>query len=217
MRNYDTILFDLDGTVTDSAPGVMNSFHYALSRFGIEPETHAELKKVVGPPLSYSFHTFYGVPEDRVPEIMEYYLSYYLPKGIYENSVYPGMEELFQRLRAAGKRLVIASSKRQDGVETVMAHFGLAQYFDFLGGSDATVGRVEKADVLRHIIDTLPIADLKTAVLVGDRKYDVEGARPFGLDTVGVLHGYGTEEELRQAGAAYIVKDAWGLMEFFGV
>lgn len=217
MRNYDTILFDLDGTVTDSAPGVMNSFHYALSRFGIEPETHSELKKVVGPPLSYSFHTFYGVPEDRVPEIMEYYLSYYLPKGIYENSVYPGMEELFQRLRAAGKRLVIASSKRQDGVETVMAHFGLAQYFDFLGGSDATVGRVEKADVLRHIIDTLPIADLKTAVLVGDRKYDVEGARPFGLDTVGVLHGYGTEEELRQAGAAYIVKDAWGLMEFFGV
>lgn len=217
MHSFDTILFDLDGTITDSAPGVMNAFHYALSAFGIEPESHAELKKVVGPPLTYSFHTFYGVPEERVPEIMEYYLSYYLPRGIYENSVYPGMEELFQRLRAAGKRLVVASSKRQDGVDTVMVHFGLDKYFDLMAGSDQSAGRVEKSHVIRYILDTLGIDDISTAILVGDRKYDVEGALPFGLATVGVLHGYGSEEELKAAGAAYVVKDAWELMDFFGV
>ena len=216
MRTYDTILFDLDGTVTDSAPGVMNSFHYALSKFGIEPESHDELKKVVGPPLRYSFRD-YGVTDEQFPRVFEAYLSYYLPRGIYENSVFPGMEELFRRLRAAGKRLVIASSKRQDGVDTVMNYFGLARYFDFLGGSDESVGRVTKADTIRYIIDTLPITDISAAILVGDRKYDVEGALPFGLKTVGVLHGYGTEEELRAAGAAYIVKDAWELMDFFGV
>lgn len=217
MHDYDTILFDLDGTVTDSAPGVMNSFHYALNKFGIEPKTHGELKKVVGPPLKYSFHVFYGVPEDRVPEIMEHYLSYYLPKGMFENSVFPGMEELFQRLKGAGKRLAVASSKRQDGVNAVMAHFGLDKYFDFMAGSDESAGRVEKADVIRYIRDALPITDMSAAILVGDRKYDVEGALPFGLETVGVLHGYGAEEELREAGAAYIVKDAWELMDFFGV
>lgn len=217
MHNFDTILFDLDGTITDSAPGVMNSFHYALNAFGIEPESHAELKKVVGPPLRTSFHEFYGVPEERVPEIMEYYLSYYLPKGMFENSVFPGMEELFQRLRWAGKRLVVASSKRQDGVNAVMAHFGLDRYFDFLAGSDESAGRVTKADVIRYILDTLPIPNVSAAVLVGDRRYDVEGARPFGLATVGVLHGYGTEEELKTAGASFIVRDAWELMSFFGV
>ena len=216
MTVYDTLLFDLDGTVTDSAPGVMNSFHYALSKFGIEPESHDELKKVVGPPLRYSFRD-YGVTDEQFPRVFEAYLSYYLPRGIYENSVFPGMEELFRRLRAAGKRLVIASSKRQDGVDTVMNYFGLARYFDFLGGSDESVGRVTKADTIRYIIDTLPITDISAAILVGDRKYDVEGALPFGLKTVGVLHGYGTEEELRAAGAAYIVKDAWELMDFFGV
>lgn len=217
MHNYETILFDLDGTITDSAPGVMNSFHYALNRFGIEPRTHAELKRVVGPPLKYSFHTFYGVPEDKVPEILKIYQSYYEPRGMFENSVFPGMEELFRRLRAAGRRLVVASSKRQDGVDAVMAHFKLDRYFDLMAGSDESAGRVEKADVIRYIIDTLHMTDPNAAILVGDRRYDVEGALPFGIATVGVLHGYGTEEELREAGAAYIVRDAWELMDFFGV
>lgn len=216
MHDYRTILFDLDGTITDSAPGVMNAFHHALNAFGIEPKTHGELKKVVGPPLHFSF-AGYGVPEERIGEIMEHYLSYYLPRGIYENSVFPGMEELFRRLKGAGKRLVVASSKRQDGVDTVMRYFTLDQYFDFAAGSDESVGRVTKADTIRYILDTLDISDIGSAILVGDRKYDVEGALPFGLETVGILHGYGTEEELRKAGAAFVVKDAWELMDFFGV
>ncbi len=216
MFDFDTILFDLDGTVTDSAPGVMNSFHYALSRFGIEPDSHEELKKVVGPPLKTSFTVTYGVPLERFGEVMEYYLSYYLPKGIYENSVYPGVEALLRRLRAAGKRLVVASSKWQYGVDTVMRHFGLDTYFDFMGGSEEKAGRVEKADVIRYILERLSIADTSRVLMVGDRKYDVEGAAQCGIRTCGVLWGYGSKEELDAAGALFTVSTPEELAEKLG-
>lgn len=216
MRDYDIILFDLDGTLTDSAPGVMNSFHHALSCFGIEPESHEALKKVVGPPLRYSFTVTYGVPPERFQEIMERYLEYYLPKGIYENTVYPGVEDTLSRLKGAGLRLAVASSKWQRGVDIVMRHFGLDKYFDFMGGSQESQGRVEKADVIRYIIDAMPIPDLSRALMVGDRHYDVEGARECGLDTVGVLYGYGTAEELRDAGAIHLSPTPEELAEFLG-
>ncbi len=214
-NRYDTLLFDLDGTLTDSAPGVMNSFHHALTSYGIEPATHEELKKVVGPPLRYSFSVFYGVPEERYDDIMKYYLEYYLPKGIYENSVYPGVPEMLGRLKEAGYRLIVASSKWQKGVDIVMDHFGLSQYFDFMGGSEVSVGRVDKSDVIRWIIDTAPITDLTGTLMVGDRMYDVEGAAAFGIKTAGVLWGYGTKEELDRAGAVMTARtpeDLCGLL-----
>lgn len=201
MREFDTILFDLDGTLTDSAPGVMNSFHHALSSFGIEPVSHSELRRVVGPPLKYSFTVTYGVPVERFQEIMKYYLEYYLPKGMFENSVYPGVEDMLSRLRSAGFRLVVASSKWQYGVDQVMGHFGLDKYFDFMGGSEEKAGRIEKSDVIRYIMDTLGITAPDRVLMVGDRMYDVEGAGEFGIRTAGVLWGYGTREELKSAGA----------------
>ena len=147
---------------------------------------------------------------------MEYYLSYYLPKGIYENSVYPGVEALLRRLRAAGKRLVVASSKWQYGVDTVMRHFGLDTYFDFMGGSEEKAGRVEKADVIRYILERLSIADTSRVLMVGDRKYDVEGAAQCGIRTCGVLWGYGSKEELDAAGALFTVSTPEELAEKLG-
>ncbi len=217
MPLYDTLLFDLDGTVTDSAPGVMNSFHHALTAFGIEPASHEELKQVVGPPLRTSFTVTYGVPMERYDEIMRYYLEYYLPKGIYENSVYPGVEELLCRCKRAGLRLVVASSKWQKGVDIVMNHFGLDKYFDFMAGSEVSQGRVEKADVIRYILDTLPVTDLARTLMVGDRKYDVEGAAAFGIKTAGVLWGYGTREELETAGAVMTAETPEALCRLLGV
>ncbi len=214
MREFDTILFDLDGTLTDSAPGVMNSFHYALSSFGIEPESHLELKRVVGPPLKYSFTVTYGVPVERFQEIMKYYLEYYLPKGMFENSVYPGVEDMLSRLRSAGFRLVVASSKWQYGVDQVMGHFGLDKYFDFMGGSEEKVGRIEKSDVIRYIMDTLAITAPDRVLMVGDRMYDVEGAGELGIRTAGVLWGYGTREELKSAGAIVTLETPADLIKY---
>ncbi len=216
MLDRDIIFFDLDGTLTDSAPGVMNSFHHALTQFGIEPESHEELRRVVGPPLKYSFTVTYGVPVERFPEIMEHYLSYYLPKGMFENSVYPGVEELLKRLRTAGKRLAVASSKWQYGVNTVMEHYGLDKYFDFLGGSEESEGRIEKADVIRWMLRSMDIRDLSRVLMVGDRKYDVEGARECGIDTVGVLWGYGTADELTSAGATAVAETPDALAKMLG-
>ena len=201
MRKFDTLLFDLDGTLTDSAPGVMNSFHHALSSIGMEPESHNELRRVVGPPLKYSFTVTYGVPVERFQEVMGHYLDYYLPKGMFENSVYPGVEDMLSSLKKSGFRLVVASSKWQYGVDQVMGHFGLSKYFDFMGGSEEKIGRIEKSDVIRYILETLNITDLSRVLMVGDRKYDVEGARECGIATAGVLWGYGTREELEKAGA----------------
>ena len=207
MDNYDIILFDLDGTLTDSKEGIINSFEYALGQFGVDPLPRAEMSKCVGPPLKYSFTNFFGFEGERLKAVLEAYQVYYRPRGIFENSVYGGVEDMLRTLRAAGKKLAVASSKLEIHVHTVLRHFDIEKYFDFIGGSDDSRLRPDKPAVIKYVIDAMPIPDLSRAVMVGDRHFDVEGARECGLETVGVLYGYGTREELEEAGARSIARD----------
>ncbi len=209
----DIILFDLDGTLTDSAPGVTKAYSLALESVGIH-EKPENLKKVLGPPLDYSLTRFFGVPAEKLDTALDVYRSHYIMDGaLYENSVYPGVEQLLRDLHRAGRRLVVASSKRQDLVEAVIRHFRLDPYFDLMAGSDWEVGRSTKEEVLRYVVDSLPIPDLGRAVMVGDRMYDVEGASKLGIPAVGVLWGYGNRQELISAGASEVVETPRELYE----
>ncbi len=216
MRTYDILLFDLDGTLTDSAPGVYNGFCAALGSLGMEIPTFEDFKKCMGPPLSYSFRTFFGLEGERLEAATKTYLTYAAAKGYTENSLIPGVEEALRRLNAAGYTLAVASTKAQPQVESVIRRFGLEPYFRLLAGSKDEVGRSSKADVLRYIIDALPIPDVSRALMIGDRFYDVEGARAWGIETLGVLYGYGTAEELGEAGAIHLSATPAELADFLG-
>lgn len=207
-RNYDIILFDLDGTLTDSKPGIVNSFNYALKSMGFEEQDAAALEKFVGPPLKYSFRTLCGFNDEQVAEAIRLYREYYVAKGMFENSVYPGIPELLEKLKSSGKTLAVATSKIMAHARQILEHFNLAHYFVVIAGSNPDDSRSTKGEVLRYCLDELHISRKDGVVLVGDTKYDVIGAREVGIDCIGVLYGYGTQEDLRKENATYIVETA---------
>lgn len=200
---YQTIFFDLDGTLTDSGPGITNSVAYALRKWKIEVEDHSTLNVFVGPPLAESFAKYYGFTPEECKKAIEYYREYYTDRGMFENSVYPGIEELLVHLKNTGRKVVLATSKPEVFAVQILEHFHLARYFDRIAGASMDENRVEKADVLRYAIEADGY-DLSQAVMVGDRENDVRGARENGLPCIGVLYGYGSREELTEAGAARI-------------
>lgn len=203
MRKYDYILLDLDGTLTDSAPGIINSLTHAIEKFKMPVPPMTELMKCLGPPLSWSSHNILGFPEERFPEVFEAYLEYYEPRGVYESSLYPGVLDLLGRLKGAGYGLCLASTKHVDFVYRVLDHFEITKFFDFITGSDVQNGRPDKSSVVRYIMDCLDIRDPGRALMVGDRFHDVVGAAAQGVKTCGALWGYGTKEELLSSGAAF--------------
>ena len=200
---YQVVLFDLDGTVTDSGPGIMNSVQYALGRFGIENPDRAVLRRFVGPPLNDSFERFYGFSTEEAMKAVQYYREYYSAGGIFENTVYDGMEETLRRLKEAGCRIYLATSKPQVFSEQILDHFGLTPFFDGIVGSFLDGTRVNKAEVVEEALRQAGITDenLSSAVMVGDREYDIIGAHKHGIAAIGVLFGYGSREELEKAGA----------------
>ena len=200
---YQTIFFDLDGTLTDSGPGITRSVAYALNKWNIKVGDYSVLNTFVGPPLAESFAKYYNFTPEQCQKSIEYYREYYVEKGMFENSVYPGIRELAAYLKDAGRKLVVATSKPEAFAVQIMEHFGLAQYFDRIAGASMDENRVEKADVLRYAIEAGSY-DRSGAVMVGDRENDVRGARENGLPCIGVLYGYGSREELTEAGAARI-------------
>ncbi len=213
MRKYDHILLDVDGTLTDSAPGIINSLNHALEKLNMPAMPEAELMKCIGPPLSWSFHNVLGFPEERYQEVFDAYLEYYDPRGVFESRLYPGIPELLERLKKAGYRLYVASSKKEEYVLRVIEHFGIAGYFDFICGSDIPAGRPDKPGVVRHIMETMDIRCPDRALMVGDRFHDVVGAAKFGIGTCGALWGYGTREELESSGAVFTAKTPEELAE----
>ncbi len=200
------ILLDLDGTITDSREGITKCFEYALNHFGIEVENRTDLEQFIGPPLEQSFREGFGFDEEKAELAITKYRERYIPIGLYENLVYPGMENALQRLKEAGKVLIVATSKPEVMAKRVLEHFGLDGYFDDICGSDSDKNRSKKEEVIRYILEKHEIADLDDVLMVGDRKFDVIGAAACGLKCMGVLYGFGDREELEQAGAAYIAK-----------
>ena len=209
---WNTILFDLDGTLTDPAEGITKAVEAALNHYGITVADRAALHKFIGPPLDESFPEFYGFDAARTAEATEVFRAYFDRQGWRENIPYPGVEDMLRDLRAAGKLLLVATSKPEVFALRIMEHFGLARYFDHICGApmDNQEG-AKKAAVIRDALRRAGVEDLSTAVMVGDRRHDIDGARQAGLEAVGVLWGYGDLQELEACHPVHIVESFDGL------
>lgn len=194
MKRYDTILFDLDGTLTDSQEGIIKSVQYALGKMGIEVADRYELIPFIGPPLMHSFQHFYGLSKEDAQKAIGYYREYFERDGIFDNRVYEGIVELLARLKAEGKCLLVATSKPTIYAEPIVRHYGMGDYFTAIVGASTDGSRTEKGQVieeaLRHTTDPR-----ERILMIGDREHDVIGAREHGIDVVAVGYGYGTAEE----------------------
>lgn len=211
---YQNILFDLDGTVTDPCVGITNSVAYALDQFGIGVPDKTRLYPFIGPPLSDSFARYYGFSEEQCELAVKYYREYYAETGIYENKLYDGMEDLLKKIKTAGKRIVLATSKPEEFAERVLKYFHVDHYFDFIAGATMDGIRSRKADVISYALKSCAEKDLSEAVMIGDREYDIFGAREAGIASIGVLYGYGSEEELRNAGADAIAETVHDIITY---
>lgn len=200
---FQSILFDLDGTLTDAAPGITNSVKYALSKFGIDETDDNKLRKFLGPPLISSFMEFYGFSKEKAQKAVEYYREYFVPNGMFENKIYSGIPELLQKLKADGKTLIIATSKPETFAVQIAEHFEIDSYFDLIAGSNLDNTRSKKAQVIEYALETLGILDRAHAVMIGDREHDIKGAKKTGLRSIGVLYGYASPGELENAGADF--------------
>ena len=197
--SWDIILFDLDGTLTESGPGIMKAAQYALRAYGIE-KPWQELSCFVGPPLSETFAAF--VEEPEIPGIIARFREYYQKDGWLDNAPYPGVREMLDALHAGGKRLMVATSKLDRLAVQVLAHFDLLSCFEAVcGAPEGDPAAAQKANIVRVALTKADCTDLSRAVMVGDRKYDITGGHQAGLAAIGVLYGYGSREELTQAGA----------------
>lgn len=209
--SYECILFDLDGTLTDPAVGITNSIMYALKKYGIEIGDKKELYKFIGPPLWDSFENYYGFSKEEAKTAVEYYREYYRDKGIFENLVYDGFEDLLKTLKDNNRILIVATSKPKVFATQILEHFDIAKYFTFIAGSNLDGTRVKKGEVIKYALESCNITDLSKAIMVGDREHDIIGAKEAGICSMGVLFGYGDRNELEKAGADFIVDTVAGI------
>lgn len=203
------ILFDLDGTITDSGEGIMNCAEYALQHFDLPIPDRQTLRVFVGPPLDETFLKF-GVPADKTDEAIRVYRSRYTTLGKFENFPYPGVEELLSRLRQQGHKLYIATSKPEHMSIEILEHFGLAKYFNRICGATLDGSRSKKADIISYLLQTEPAQDV---IMVGDTAYDVIGAKAHGFPAIGIAWGYGKIEDMESAGAIAIAQSMEELFE----
>ena len=196
-----TILFDLDGTLTDSGEGIINCVIYALERFGLPIPARESLRYFVGPPLHESC-VRQGVPLDRAEEAVAVYRERYVPTGMFENTPYSGVRELLENLKEKGHTLYVASSKPEWMCVQILEHFDLAKYFTRICGATMDTSRTNKEAVIEYLIQENGKTD--NMVMVGDTKFDVLGAKAHGIPCIGVSWGYGTVTEMQDAGAAAI-------------
>ncbi|HIT90920.1 MAG TPA: HAD-IA family hydrolase [Candidatus Merdenecus merdavium] len=210
---YNTVLFDLDGTLIDSAEGITKCTQYALEKFNIEVTDRKDLYPFIGPPLKWSFMEYYGFDEEKADLAVEYYRERFSVKGMYEHQVYDGIEELLKMLKERKVRLGVASSKNELYVKLILEDIKLDQYFDVIAGS-LDEERSGKTEVIEAALSQWNIQDKSEIVMIGDRKFDIIGAKETELDSIGVLVGFGTREELEDAGADQIVASIWDLKEY---
>lgn len=195
------ILFDLDGTLTDSGEGIINCAELALRHYGIPIPSREEMRVFIGPPLRDTFIKF-GVPEDKAEEAIEIYRSRYIPVGKYENHPYPGIRELLEKLRDQGHQLYVATSKPEGMSVDILEHFDLAKYFTRICGATLDSSRSSKSAVIAYLLEQC--GGVSEAVMVGDTHFDIIGAKAHGMPAIGVSWGYGKLEDMENAGAAAI-------------
>ena len=204
------ILFDLDGTLTDSGEGIMNSAAMVLERYGLPIPSREQLRVFIGPPLYETFQNF-GISADQADNAVALYRSRYNTIGKFENAPYPGIRELLETLRSHGHRLFVATSKPEALSIEILEHFGLAQYFERICGASLDRSRSEKSAVIAYLLDT--VGNIQSAIMVGDTAFDVIGAATHGIPAIGVSWGYGKVQEMIDAGALAIAYDMPQLLQ----
>ncbi len=211
---YKWILFDLDGTLTDSGEGIINSAVYALKKYNIDTKDRSELKKFIGPPLHDSFKMFYGFSEEESIQAVKYFREYYSEKGIFENRLYGGIAETLEEIKKSGRKIALATSKAEKFALRVLEHFDIEKYFDFIAGSIMDGRRSSKAEIISFVLNNCAVQDLSQAVMIGDREHDIYGAENAGIDSIGVLYGYGSKDELISAGADFLAETPAGILKY---
>ena len=212
MKRYRHIIFDLDGTLTDPGIGITNSIMYALKKFGIECE-RSSLYKFIGPPLRESFSLYYGFDKDQAEQAVQFYREYFSEKGIFENEIYPGILELLSELNRRNCKLYMATSKPQEYTMRILDHFKITEYFKFVSGSNMDGSMSAKSDLIDRIIPLIKKEELTETIMIGDRRYDIEGANHHKIDSAAVLYGYGERPELEKTSPSYIIESTQKLAE----
>lgn len=212
-KSYKYVLFDLDGTLTNPELGITNCVIYALEKFGIKTGDRKSLHPFIGPPLLNSFQEFSGLSKEDSALAVKYYRERFSSEGLFENEVYNDIPELLQNLKSNGKILILATSKPEEYTLKILKHFDLEKYFDFVAGATFDESRSEKSQVIAYALGLAGIFDFENAIMIGDRKYDIDGALENGIDSLGVLYGFGSREELEKAGATYIVPDVKSIFD----
>jgi len=203
--NYKYILFDLDGTIIDSKAGVKSAARFALDKMGV-PETQiTNLERMIGPPLKYSFKEFFSLSEEFADKAVEYFREYYRDKSLFDNDLYDGIVPLLEMLKNDGYTLAIATSKPTVFAKRIIEKHGLIRYFDIVAGANLDDSHSGKSEIISHVCEQLNIYNVNQAIMIGDRLYDIKGANAVGMESIGVLYGYGSLEEFQDAGASYVV------------
>ena len=201
---YTHFFFDLDGTIINSAPGITHSVQYAVQKMGIEPPPAEELTVFIGPPLALSFSKVFGMTDEQAKQAVAFYRENYRAGGMLECEVYEGIPQLLQALHDAGAVCVLATCKPHEFAKKILEHFGLDRYFDLVSGPEMDGTRGEKHEVIAHAMQILGLTDPANILMIGDRDNDVLGARHHCIDCAGALWGFGSEDELTDAGAKMI-------------
>lgn len=204
MKYYDYILFDLDGTLTDSKPGIIECIAYALEKENV-PYTNQILDKMVGPPFRVSMHDFLGLEMPEIEKLIGIYRGVYEEYGYKNCKVFEGVEQMLSALKNAGKVLGVATSKPIKFTQMIMRDFDLGKYFDYVAGASSDASKEAKSDVIQGALENLGVKDKSMVLMVGDRLYDIEGAHMQGIDCAAVLYGYGSKEEFEEYKAEYIL------------
>ncbi len=213
MKNYNCILFDFDGTLFDTSKGIVSSVRYALSKYGIEEQNLNVLHDFIGPPLEESFEKHYGFSKEDQKKSLNYYREHYAVEGILLTEPYDGIEQMLKELKKQGKKLFVATSKPETCAKSILKRFNMENYFDYVSGAWDRE-RYLKKDVISYLLKN-HISPDDSIVMVGDRKFDVLGAKELNIDSVGVLYGFGSKEELTNAGANWLVNTPEELVELF--
>lgn len=214
MKKYDIIIFDLDGTLSNSGEGITKSVQYALKKMGIIEENLDDLRHFVGPPMKEEMMRSYHFTEEQAAKAVSIYRERYTPIGIYETDLYDGVDDLLKQIKKSGKVIAIATSKPQTMAEEVLKYLKIDTYFDFVMGADMIGGKQSKEEVLNALLDILPEKDRTKMLMVGDTKFDVAGAKAVHIDCIGVSYGYGDKKEMLDEGAVWVVDTALELLQY---
>ncbi len=211
---YKYICFDLDGTLTQSEFGIIESARYALGKMGIDEPDDKKLLRFIGPPLYVSFEDYYGITGEDAEAAIRFFRDVYETEGYKNAPVFDGMKEVLKELIRSDREIMVVTSKPDMMARRVISHTGLDEYFDTIIGPDGEMKDPGKAKLLQMAIDRLGEENKSKMIMIGDRKYDIEGACEVGIDSIGVLYGYGSEEELRKAGATYIATTTGDILKY---